>query len=96
MCIGIFSVPSILSLRLSCDGLGTSRESKVAASHISRRLCDTTIENWLALTHVVSPQICSQNFFRRLESGVAVISGALLELIFIRNNTISVSLDLDE
>ena len=31
--------------------------------------------------HVVSPQICSQNFNHRLDSGDAAISGALLEFI---------------
>ena len=36
-----------------------------------------------------------KTFFRRLDLGVAAISGALLELIFIRNSTMSLSLGLD-
>ena len=59
----------------------------------SAQFCSTKFDFTLHDIHVVLPQICSQNFFRRLDSGVAVISGALLELIFIRNNTMSLSLD---
>ena len=61
------------------------------------QFCSTKFGFTLRDVHVVSPQMCLQNFFRRLELdlGVAAISGALLELLFIRNSIRCLCLGLD-
>jgi len=41
----------------------------------SAQFCSTKFGFTLRDIHVVSPQICSQNFFRRIKPGVAAISG---------------------
>ena len=69
--------------------------SHVFPNWIYAQFCNTKFGFTLLDIHVVSPLICSQNVFRRLDSGVAATSGALLELIFIRNNMMSISLGLD-
>ena len=74
-------------------GIGVGRMTSPIGS--TAQFCSTKFGFNLRDIHVVSPQICSRYFFRRLDSGVAAISGALLELIFIRNDTMSLSLDLD-
>lgn len=61
----------------------------------SAQFCSTKYGFTVRDIRVVSPQICSQIFFCRLDSGVAAISGVLLELIFIRNNMMSLPLGLD-
>jgi len=61
----------------------------------SAQFCSTKFGFTLPDIHIVSSQICSQNFYRILDPGVAAISGALLELIFIRNSTMSLSLGSD-
>ena len=64
----------------------------------SAQFCSTKFGFTLPDIRAVSPLICSLNFFRRLDLGVAATYGALLELIFIRNNMMSISsgLDLDD
>jgi len=74
-------------------GIGVGRMTTPIGS--SAQFCSTKFGFTLHDIHVVSPQICLQNFFRRLDPGVAAISGVLLSLIFIRNNTMSLSLGLD-
>jgi len=61
----------------------------------SAQFCSTKFDFTFRDIHVVSPQICSQNFCRGLDPGVAAISGALLKLNFIRVSTTSLSLGLD-
>ena len=74
-------------------GIGVGRMFSPFGS--STQFCNTKFGFTLPDIHVVSPLICSLNTFRRLDSGVAATSGALLELIFIRNNMMSISLGLD-
>jgi len=77
----------------SC-GIGVGCMTSPIAS--SAQFCSTKFGFSFLDIHVVLLQICSQNFFRRLDLGVAAISGALLELIFMCNNTsLSLGLDLD-
>ena len=56
-------------------GVGVGRITSPIRS--SAQFCSTKFGFTLRDIHVVSPQICSQNFFRRLDPGVAAISGAL-------------------
>jgi len=57
----------------SC-GIGVGRMTSPIGS--SAQFCSTKFGFTLRDIHVVSPQICSQNFFRRLDPGVAAISGS--------------------
>jgi len=60
-------------------GVGVGRINFPVGSNA--QFCGTKFAFILRDIHVVSPHICSQNFLRRLDPGVAAISGALLELM---------------